>query len=439
MNTELRRINAVNPSVSLNAAISYYYRSAKGANVDNTHINNAGTDQAAYWVWYDALARVSAGESVGATESQIAQAAVLRGITDGYQDRLGLEGSAGSNLPWSVTDDIINDGPAPNTFWDTPVSSGFAYANDAVVADVAATANADGTVTISNVTMRILNPGNYYKAVVEVYDGEGAVATYYSYYNYDVGGAGKVSGDLVDPAQPGFLTADRDKADVSAADVASVTVPAGGKALVWIAFGGHYSRGYGSSGKPNDPHINHIRKVGTAKLTLTLSRPVGDIEIMGGTLVIGSQNSVPLYHTDAYQHYLKFLGDGATLAVSGTVTENEVTTFVDPSARIGYSTYPICFSNAVSEVHTWSTVLAASNTGGLVKKGEGTLTLAVVPLYTGETYLEGGTLKIPTSANIKVKTHVEGKSVRKNFETIDETQYTVYTLGAKRMMMIIVQ
>ena len=1172
MNTELRRINAVNPSVSLNAAISYYYRSAKGANVDNTHINNAGTDQAAYWVWYDALARVVAGEAFGATESQIAQAAVLRGIADGYQDRLGLEGAAGSNMPWSVTDDIINDGPAPNTFWDTPVSAGFAYANDAVVADVAATANADGTVTISNVTMRILNPGNYYKAVIDVVSADGAATNrYWSYYNYDVGGAGKVSGDLVDPAQPGFLTADRDKADVSAADVASVTVPAGGKALVWIAeadagtwqvggnapcspkrpvewwsdvlldddcaslgvwrvntgavhsetvvdgaiyftttgadsgntkknyglchalgssmtygrfrisfkammdsgnitfslgdsiystttmlfnnretlvqidgtsvtgygatsplvtvgaggapqnvvnklrwldvdmiidrdygkvllsvggsdyveyadstatpaepfsgrawkyfgitcpgqqssygyvddvkvvrlrddylvtkwdfssysgasavhateattvtengmtfqlqsgdaltdnglfwknpatgttsdrlseagdhyivftptasgllevdfsvdaynssrkptmvikaaesasvctngtgdasvsvasandkytlsatltggvtyyiwtysynwsggnfphnytissmtyaqrpvaavsdyvytglagdglwatpgnwtlegtvpasapsagdnvvidgdftvvvtngqnvgtlslangaslagpgpyavdvaegvvaltrvpssfvwtntgtgnwetlanwtvnghttdvlpggtdevlfpaslgkdalvkystsqtvsnavfdaevtlrivgtrhdyylyaneisgdgkliltnaaigargvvsgntsystnltvnvdvemapastnrlfcavgnivmngdmsgcgcveasiykqsfgpqfngdnenfsgeywttvntgarrdytqfadggatssnaswrvigsdgykaffaknnetyyfgalngtvdnsngsgngyvngcwaeigalnvdcaFGGHYSRGYGSSGKPNDPHINHIRKVGTAKLTLTLSRPVGDIEIMGGTLVIGSQNSVPLYHTDAYQHYLKFLGDGATLAVSGTVTENDVTNFIDPSARIGYSTHPICFSNAVSEVHTWSTALAASNTGGLVKKGEGTLTLAATPLYTGDTYLEGGTLKIPTSANIKVKTHVNGKSVWKKFETIDGTQYTVYTLGAKRMMVIVVK
>ena len=205
------------------------------------------------------------------------------------------------------------------------------------------------------------------------------------------------------------------------------------------AFGGHYSRGYGSSGKPNDPHINHIRKVGTAKLTLTLSRPVGDIEIMGGTLVIGSQNSVPLYHTDAYQHYLKFLGDGATLAVSGTVTENDVTNFIDPSARIGYSTAPICFSNAVSEVHTWSTALAASNTGGLVKKGEGTLTLAATPLYTGDTYLEDGTLKIPTSANIKVKTHVNGKSVWKKFETIDGTQYTVYTLGAKRMMVIVVK
>ena len=211
------------------------------------------------------------------------------------------------------------------------------------------------------------------------------------------------------------------------------------------AFGGHYSRGYGSSGKPNDPHINHIRKVGTAKLTLTLSRPVGDIEIMGGTLVIGSQNSVPLYHTDTYQHYLKFLGDGATLAVSGTVTENEVTTFVDPSARIGYSTYPITFSNAVGEVHTWSTALAAQTAdpetgkdGGLVKKGEGTLTLAAAPLYTGDTYLDGGVLKIPTSADKTVKTHLEGMTVRTATETIGEVEYTVYTLDKKRPMMILV-
>ena len=235
MNQELRRINTVNPTVSLNAAISYYYRSAKGANVDNTHINNAGVDQAAYWVWYDARARVAAGEQAEEGSAAKAQADVLKGITEGYQNWLGLEGVAVTNLPWSVTDDIINAGPAPNTFWDTPVSEGFAYVNDAVVADVAAVANADGTVTISNVTMRILNPGNYYKCVVEVHDGEGAVATYFSYYNYDVGGAGKVSGDLVDPAQLGFLTSDRDKSGVTAADVETIMIPAGASAYVWFA------------------------------------------------------------------------------------------------------------------------------------------------------------------------------------------------------------
>lgn len=236
MNSELRRIHAVNPAVSLNAAISYYYRSAKGANVDNTHINNAGVDQAAYWVWCDALARVAAGENAEEGSAAKVQADVLKGLTDGYQGTLGLEGAAGSNLPWSVTDEIINAGPAPNSFWDTPVSEGYAYVNDAVVANVAATANGDGTVTISNVTMRILNPGNYYKAVIDVISADATSTNrYYSYYNYDVGGTGATSGTLVDPNESGFLTSDKAKDDVVATDVVAITVPVGGKALVWIA------------------------------------------------------------------------------------------------------------------------------------------------------------------------------------------------------------
>jgi autotransporter-associated beta strand protein len=190
-------------------------------------------------------------------------------------------------------------------------------------------------------------------------------------------------------------------------------------------FGGHYSRGYRDA---SHPYINHIRKVGTAKLTLTLSRPVGDIEIKGGILDIGSKNSVPLYYSADNQHYLKFLGDGATLVVSGTETVDATTTFVDPSARIAYSTSPICFSNAVDEVHVWSTALANSNTGGLVKKGEGTLVLKEVPLYMGDTYLDGGTLKIPASAGVRVKTHDADMRVQKSSETIDEVEYTVYRL-----------
>ena len=235
MNEELRRINAINPNVSLNAAISFYYKSSKGANVDNTHINNAGTDQAAYWVWYDALQRVADGENAEEGSAAKVQADVLKGITEGYQGVVGIGGTA-ENLPWQVTDDIINAGVAPNTFWDTPVSTGYDYVNDAVVANVAAWTNADNTVTISNVTMRILNPDNYYKAVIDIISADGATTNrYWSYYNYDIGGAGKVSGDLVDPNEPGFLNADKDKADVSAADLATLTIPAGGKALVWIA------------------------------------------------------------------------------------------------------------------------------------------------------------------------------------------------------------
>ena len=235
MNTELQRIHAVNASVSLNAAISYYYRSAKGANVDNTHINNAGADQAAYWVWYDALARVAAGENAEDGSAAKVQADVLKGLTEGYQGTVGVGGAA-ENLPWQVADEIISAGAAPNSFWDTPVSTGFAYANDAAVAAVAAVTNADGTVTISGVTMRILNPGNYYKAVIDAISADASVTNrYWSYCNYDVGGTGAASGVLVNPNAAGFLTSDRDKAQVAVADVETITVPAGGKALVWFA------------------------------------------------------------------------------------------------------------------------------------------------------------------------------------------------------------
>ena len=126
--------------------------------------------------------------------------------------------------------------------------------------------------------------------------------------------------------------------------------------------------------------------------------------------------------------------------MSGTTTDaEENTVFVDPSAYIkNCTTYPITFSNAVDEVHIWATALASSNTGGLVKKGSGTLTLAAAPAYTGDTYLDGGTLKIPATAGVKVKTHVEGMSVRTATETIDDVGYTVYTLGPKRPMVIMV-
>lgn len=235
MNSELRRIHEVNPEVSLNAAISFYYRSAKGANVDNTHINTAGADWAAYCVWQDALERVAAGENAEEGSAAKVQADVLKGITDGCQLKVGVGGTV-DNTPWLVSDEIINAGAAPNFFWDTPVSEGYAYVNDAAVANVQATANEDGTVTITGVTMRILNPNNYYKSVIEVFSASGlSQGVYYSYYNYDIGGAGKVSGDLVNPNEPGFLTSDKGKDDVSSADVESVTVPAGGKALVWIA------------------------------------------------------------------------------------------------------------------------------------------------------------------------------------------------------------
>lgn len=233
MNGEVDRICERFPSMNRSAAINYYYQSVKGKNVDGTHLNTAGEDQGAYWFWQAALAVVADGENAEEGTSAKIQADVVKGITDGYQSTLGL-GTAVANTPWLVTDEIIAAGVAPNLLWDTPVTTMIDYVNEAVVADVAAWTNADGAVTISNITMRILNPGNYYKAVVDVVNADAATTNrYYSYYNYDVGGLNATSGTLINPEQTGFL--DSDAANGGAKDRETLTVPAGGKAYVWFA------------------------------------------------------------------------------------------------------------------------------------------------------------------------------------------------------------
>ena len=112
-------------------------------------------------------------------------------------------------------------------------------------------------------------------------------------------------------------------------------------------------------------------------------------KVENGTFDIAASQSLP--NTGA-----ALTMTGGILAVSGTTTDaEENTVFVDPSAYIkNCTTYPITFSNAVDEVHIWSTALASSNTRGLVKKGAGTLTLAAAPGYTGTTTVEAGTLVV---------------------------------------------
>ena len=90
----------------------------------------------------------------------------------------------------------------------------------------------------------------------------------------------------------------------------------------------------------------------------------------------------------------------------------------------------------MGEVHTWAAELASSNKGGLVKKGEGTLTLKAEPKYTGDTYLDGGKLRILKSVNITVKTHDEVKVVRKRYVTSGGKDYIEYRLGDKPATLI---
>ncbi len=229
MNDEIVRINAINPSIPLKNAIDYYFFSAKGGRVDATHPNNAGADWGAYLVWSNAVERVAAGEAGGATGSQRVQAAVLKGITEGVAAALA------NDRPWLVTDEIINAGRAPNSYWDASVRAGFDYANDAAVAAVDARSE-NGAVTLDGVTMRVMNHCNYTKAVVDIVSaGEAVTNRWYSYYNYDA--SGNTSGELVVPEVPGFIDADLGKDDPGIAShvLRSLTVPVGAKAYIWFA------------------------------------------------------------------------------------------------------------------------------------------------------------------------------------------------------------
>lgn len=234
MNAETDRICEKNSSIARNAAINFYYRSAKGSAVDATHENTAGADHAAYIFWQNALERVAAGEGAEEGSYEKVQADVLKGITDGYKAKLGID-SDEDNTPWNVSDEIIAAGGAPNSFWDETVKAGFDFANDVAVANVAATVDQEGVVTISGATLRVLNSGVYYKAVVDIVGADGTVTNrYWSFSNYDTTGC--EGGTTVNPEKPGFISADlASGAEPGDAFSEILSVPAGGKAYLWFA------------------------------------------------------------------------------------------------------------------------------------------------------------------------------------------------------------
>ena len=161
--------------------------------------------------------------------------------------------------------------------------------------------------------------------------------------------------------------------------------------------------------------------------TATITNAVSNLHILdiaGGGVAVVASSDLP--------QRIKFTGKGGVLKFAPTST-----TPTDLASKLTYSDVDIVFDDE-GESYTWATALASSNKGGLVKKGEGTLTLGAAPLYSGDTYLDGGTLKIPAAAGVAVKTHVSGKKVVTSAETIENVDYTVYTLGDKKPVLILV-
>ena len=146
-------------------------------------------------------------------------------------------------------------------------------------------------------------------------------------------------------------------------------------------------RGRGVDSKNNKYYFN-ITKVGTNVFTVvngnsTYKNNIGNVLIEGGILALPG---VPNYAT-----YITFAGEGATLQPTAEG--------LDFSALIKNSTSAICIDDN-GQSATWASALAASNVGGLTKKGAGTLTLTAAPLYSGPTVVEAGTLVVPAGTKL---------------------------------------
>jgi autotransporter-associated beta strand protein len=169
-----------------------------------------------------------------------------------------------------------------------------------------------------------------------------------------------------------------------------------------------------------------IRKVGETSVLKFSGVRTKQYQLNAGLFVLDGDPS-----RDYYLPADGIVFGGGTLRVDASNVVEEVVTYADPSAKILNSASPIAFDSN-GQNHIWSAALAASNTGGLVKKGEGTLRLAAAPAYTGDTYVDGGRLMINSSWTGSVKTHVEGKAaVRGANETVDGVVYKVWTVGDK--------
>lgn len=124
-----------------------------------------------------------------------------------------------------------------------------------------------------------------------------------------------------------------------------------------------------------------VRKVGSGVLAFTGANTYdAGTQINGGTLVFSNATA---------------FGSGM-IAFGGGTLKHGISFTNDLSAKIANSTGPIAVDVSGQSI-TCSTALASSNTGGLRKKGSGTLTLAAQPAYTGATTVEGGTLVLKTS------------------------------------------
>ncbi len=166
MNEEIKRINNINSEISKEKAIEFYYRSSKGSKIDTTHINDAGADQGAR-AFFDAAQKVyDSGKNAELGTNAKIQADVLEPLLSGWHN----ERSA-----YTISDEVINTGTAPNTYWDTPVTNTVPYKYNIAVTDTQQENN-----ELKSVTVRVQNDLPSYARVVVRVTSNGETTKYYS-------------------------------------------------------------------------------------------------------------------------------------------------------------------------------------------------------------------------------------------------------------------
>lgn len=110
----------------------------------------------------------------------------------------------------------------------------------------------------------------------------------------------------------------------------------------------------------------------------------GGTQIDGGILRLASAQAI---------------GTTGTVRFGGGTLQHTASNAVDYSSRIGDSTAAIRIDTNGQNV-SFSANLAATNTGGLVKSGAGTLTMSGTNAFSGATEVLGGTLSVSIEANL---------------------------------------
>ena len=153
-------------------------------------------------------------------------------------------------------------------------------------------------------------------------------------------------------------------------------------------------------GKIGATQQSHITKVGTATLTFKGS-DMGRLVVKGGVFASGREASMP-------KTSITFAGEGGFF--------DPVTNAFDFAAKLVDSTEAPIGLLVTNDLAIGQ--IPASNTAGLTKRGSGTLELTAVPLYTGLTTVEEGTLVVPQGTELEVNAIcgtncIQGATVKK--------------------------